>query len=119
MNSIRSFHNRDATVRLALIPFLQVTIVHLAVAVTARDRLKSVARIQPEVALDVVSGPTVSCDGPSMLQTEDDGTVTAQHGGVGGNRTHRRARRIQNALRIVAMMVRHAVWRFRRHREHR
>src|ERR1700735_351136 len=43
MNPIRRFHNRNAAIRIALVPFREIPIVDLAVAVVTRDRAKAVA----------------------------------------------------------------------------
>src|SRR5580704_17472534 len=43
MNPIRRFHNRNAAIRIALVPFRKIAIVDLAVAMAARDRVKVVA----------------------------------------------------------------------------
>ena len=43
MNPIRRVHNRNAAIRIALVPFRKIPILDLAVAVAPRDRVKAVA----------------------------------------------------------------------------
>ena len=65
-------------------------------------------RVQPYLAM--VRG---------MLEAERHRAVTTEHGRIGSDRAHRRAYRVQNAFRIVALVIRHAVRRFRSYRKHR
>src|SRR5262245_30844886 len=53
-----------------------------------------------------------------MLQPQRDRAVTTQHCRIGCDRAHRRAYRVEDALRVVAVVIGHAVRRFRGDREY-
>src|ERR1700692_4269662 len=75
--------------------------------------------MHPEITFDVVPGPTVFGDGSGMLEAQRHSTVTTKHGGIGSDRAHGRAYRVQNTFRIVTLVIRHAVRGFRSYGKHR
>src|SRR3984957_8104492 len=81
-------HDRDAGVGIALQPLRKVAVIDLAVAVVAGDQAERVAGIHPEVMADVGAGPAGLGDRLRMFETEHDGAVSAQDGGVGGEGAH-------------------------------
>src|SRR5262245_12265948 len=107
MNPVRRFHDRNAAVRVTLVPLRKIAIVDLTVTVTACDRIEAIARVHPEIAFDVVPGPTMFCDGSRMLKTQCHGAMASEHGGIRSDRAHCRAYRVQNASKIVALVIRH------------
>src|SRR5574341_768792 len=116
---LRARHDRDVRVELALVPDREAAVVDLAVAVVEGELAELVARVHPQVVLDVVALPAVLGDRGGVLGSQHHGTVAARDRVVVREGAHRRADGIEDALRVVGDVVGDAVRRLGRHHEHR
>src|SRR5260221_13093257 len=85
----------------------------------ARDGLEGISGVHPGVIPDVRTGPACFRDILGVFEAEYHGTMAAQHRRIRGDCAHRGAHRVEDAFRIIALMIGDAVRRFGRDSEDR
>src|SRR6516162_9487798 len=105
MDMIGARHDRDPGTRLALVPSRQVAVVDPAVALAEGQRREQVPGVHMEVVAHVVAGPALAGYGAGVLRPDHDRAMPARYGVVVGDRAHRRADAVEDALRVVGDVV--------------
>src|SRR5436305_12288038 len=105
MDVVGARHDRDTRLQFALVPARQVAAVDAAVAMVEAQLAEQIPGVHVQVVAHIMPGPAFAGDRLRVLGADDDGAMPRRHRVVVGDRAHRGADAVEDALGVIGDMV--------------